>query len=138
MDLAYVKAGDRDTASMGWAISDRSAPTPDEREIVVEDLPFRKNPLYFPNLGTWYSRREVEYTFARRFQNAAKAIQGSDDFCAWLRSLALVTLEDSLGACKFTNAKCTAAEAKTSGSLATVTATFAADPYRIVNGKEVL
>lgn len=138
MKLAYIKADKKDTASMGWAISSRTADTPDEREIVVEDLPFRKNPLYFPNLGTWYSRREMEYVFVKRFQNASKATQGAHELCAWLRSIVLAELEDSLGACKFTDAKCTGATFEVSDTLATVTATFTADPYRIVNGKEVL
>lgn len=138
MKLAYIKVGDKDTASMGWAISKRTADPPAEREVVVENLPFRNNPLYFPDLGYYYERREMEYEFTRVFPNNAKAQRGAEELQAWLMSLRLVILEDSIGSCKYLDAKCTSCPKEVDDNRATVTATFVANPYRTVNGVSTL
>ena len=138
MNLAYIKADENDSASMGWAMSKRTADPPAEREIVVENLPFRKNPLYFPSLGTWYERREMEYTFVKSFPNNGKAQRGAAEFQAWLMSLRLVTLEDSIGGCEYTDAKCVSCQAEFDDNRATVTASFVANPHRLVDGVETV
>lgn len=139
MRLESIEAGGVKSSDIGWRMKSREANPPEEREIVVEDLPFRKNPLYFPNLGRWYSRRELSYEFDQSFQHAAAAVRAADDFMAWLGSIDLTDLKDSLGDCTFTNVRCTSLSASCSDNLATVKVEFVADPYKLnPDGSETL
>lgn len=131
MRLEYIEADGVKSSDTGWRMTEREANPPEEREIVVEDLPFRKNPLYFPNLGRWYSRRELSYEFDQPFQHAAEAVRGADAFMAWLGSIDLTDMKDSLGDCTFTNVRCTSLSADYSDNVATVKVKFVADPYKL-------
>lgn len=134
---ALIDIGDK-TSDLGWRISSRESPLPDEREIVVEDIPFRKNPLYFPDLGRWYSRREVTYKFVQVFQNAALAQRGADSFASFLAGIEWSWMHDSIGDCRYTNVKLKSCNVTVSDTMATVEAVLYADPYRVVNGAVVL
>ena len=144
MNIPYITySGAAGTsASRGWAIKEggRSESSPKERETVIDDIPYRKDPIDLSkyNGKSYFGRRTVTYTFVQSFGSVRDAYEAASSFGSWLMECRGATLTDTLGNCAFSGAKCSSTSYSLSGFLVTFTAEFTANPYKTVNGVEVL
>ena len=108
------------TASLGWYVEDggRVADPPSPRQYVIDSIPYRSGEIDVSDafgIGPTYPMRELEYRLIGKFASNAAAH----------------TASDSLGACTYVGATCSAdveIDSSIHGSR-TVTVQLTAQPY---------
>ena len=131
-----IKSGTLDTAALGWRMPQgtRSCPAPAPRRVAIEGIPYRDGDIDLTKaLGkAAYGCRTLTYSFKRSgFATEAAADKAAGELASALAGIVNAEVYDSLVACTYVGATCSAdveIDSSIHGSR-TVTVQLTAQPY---------